>query len=66
MLSINVGAILAGIVVLIAWYKADNADTPDARRPWLIVRYGASGIIVLWLVVEGPAMYRLIFEGGLE
>ena len=66
MLSINVGAILAGIVVLIAWYKADNADTPDARRPWLIVRYGAIGFIVLWLVVEGPAMYRLIFEGGLE
>ena len=66
MLWINVGAILAGIVVLIAWYKADNADTPDARRPWLIVRYGAIGFIVLWLVVEGPAMYRLIFEGGLE
>jgi len=38
MLWINVGAIVAGIVVLIAWYKADNADTPDARRPWLIVR----------------------------
>ncbi len=66
MLWINVGAIVAGIAVLIAWYKADNADTPDARRPWLIVRYGAIGFIVLWLVVEGPAMYRLIFEGGLE
>ena len=66
MLWINVGAIIAGIAVLIAWYKADNADTPEARRPWLIVRYGAIGFIVLWLVVEGPAMYRLIFEGGLE
>jgi hypothetical protein len=66
MLWINVGAIVAGIAVLFAWYKADNADTPDARRPWLIVRYGAIGFIVLWLVVEGPAMYRLIFEGGLE
>ena len=66
MLWINVGAIVAGIAVLIAWYKADNADTPEARRPWLIVRYGAIGFIVLWLVVEGPAMYRLIFEGGLE
>jgi len=66
MLWINIGAIVAGIAVLIAWYKADNADTPDARRPWLIVRYGAIGFIVLWLVVEGPAMYRLIFEGGLE
>ena len=66
MLWINVGAIVSGIAVLIAWYKADNADTPDARRPWLIVRYGAIGFIVLWLVVEGPAMYRLIFEGGLE
>jgi len=66
MLWINIGAIIAGIAVLIAWYKADNADTPEARRPWLIVRYGAIGFIVLWLVVEGPAMYRLIFEGGLE
>ena len=66
MLWINIGAIVAGIAVLIAWYKADNADTPEARRPWLIVRYGAIGFIVLWLVVEGPAMYRLIFEGGLE
>ena len=66
MLWINIGAIIAGIAILVAWYKADNADTPEARRPWLIVRYGAIGFIVLWLVVEGPAMYRLIFEGGLE
>ena len=66
MLWINIGAIIAGIAILIAWYKADNAETPEARRPWLIVRYGAIGFIVLWLVVEGPAMYRLIFEGGLE
>jgi len=63
---LSLGAVIAGVVVLLAWYKADNADTPDARRPWLIVRYGAIGFIVLWLVVEGPAMYRLIFEGGLE
>jgi len=66
MLWINIGAIVAGVAVLIAWYRADNADTPEGRRPWLIVRYGAIGFIVLWLVVEGPAMYRLIFEGGLE
>ena len=66
MLWINVGAIVAGIVVLIAWYKAENAPTPESRRPWLIVRYAAIGVIVLWLVVEGPTMYRLLFQGGLE
>lgn len=63
---LNVGAIIAGVVVLIAWYKADNADSPEARRPWLILRYGAMGFIVMWLVIEGPAMYRLLFEGGLQ
>ena len=63
---LNVGAIIAGVVVLIAWYKADNADSPEARRPWLILRYGAVGFIVMWLVIEGPAMYRLLFEGGLQ
>ena len=66
MLWINVGAIVAGIVVLIAWYRAENAPTPESRRPWLIVRYAAIGVIVLWLVVEGPTMYRLLFQGGLE
>lgn len=63
---LNVGAIIAGVVVLIAWYKADNADSPEARRPWLILRYGAMGFIVMWLVIEGPSMYRLLFEGGLQ
>ena len=63
---LSLGAVIAGVVVLLAWYKADNAETPEARRPWLIARYGAIGFIVLWLVVEGPTMYRLIFEGGLE
>jgi len=63
---LNVGAIVAGVAVLLAWYKADNAETPEQRRPWLIVRYGAVGFIVLWLIIEGPTMYRLIFEGGLE
>ncbi|HEV8024119.1 MAG TPA: hypothetical protein VGP37_04450 [Candidatus Nanopelagicales bacterium] len=63
---LSAGAVVAGVALLVAWYKADNADTPDARRPWLIVRYGAIGFIVLWLVVEGPNMYRLLFEGGLE
>lgn len=63
---LNVGAIIAGVVVLIAWYKADNADSPEARRPWLILRYGAVGFIVMWLVIEGPSMYRLLFEGGLQ
>ena len=62
---LNVGAIIAGVVVLIAWYKADNADSPEARRPWLILRYGAIGFIVMWLVIEGPAMYRLLFQGEL-
>jgi len=66
MLWINVGAIVAGVVVLLAWCKADNADTPEERRPWLIARYGAVGFIVMWLIIEGPAMYRLIFEGGVE
>ena len=63
---LNVGAIVAGVVVLIAWYKADNAATPSSRRPWLIARYGAIGFIIMWLIIEGPAMYRLIFEGGVE
>lgn len=63
---LSLGAVVAGVVVLLAWYKADNAETPESRRPWLIVRYGSIGFIVLWLVVEGPNMYRLIFEGGLE
>jgi len=63
---LNVGAIVAGVAVLLAWHKADNAETPEHRRPWLIVRYGAVGFIVLWLIIEGPTMYRLIFEGGLE
>lgn len=63
---LSAGAVVAGVALLVAWYKADNADTPDARRSWLIVRYGAIGFIVLWLVVEGPNMYRLLFEGGLE
>ena len=39
---------------------------PESRRPWLIARYGAIGFIIMWLIVEGPAMYRLIFEGGVE
>lgn len=63
---LNVGAIVAGVAVLLGWYKADNAPTPDARRPWLIVRYGAIGFIVLWLIIEGPSMFRLIFQGSLE
>ena len=54
------------MVVLIAWYKADNAATPESRRPWLIARYGAIGFIIMWLIIEGPAMYRLIFKGGVE
>jgi hypothetical protein len=63
---LSLGAVVAGVAVLLAWYKADNAPTPDARRPWLIVRYGAIGFIVLWLIVEGPTMYRLIFQGSVE
>lgn len=61
---LNVGAVFAGLALLVAWYKADNAPTPDARRPWLIVRYGAIGFIVLWLVIEGPTMWNLLFDGG--
>ena len=63
---LNVGAVVAGIVVLVAWYKADNAETPEERRPWLITRYAAIGFIIMWLVIEGPTMYRLIFQGGVE
>lgn len=63
---LSFGAVVAGVLVILAWYKSENALTAESRRPWLIVRYGAIGVIVLWLVVEGPTMFRLIFQGGLE
>jgi uncharacterized membrane-anchored protein len=63
---LSLGAVVAGVLVILAWYKSENALTPESRRPWLIVRYAAIGVIVLWLVVEGPTLYRLIFQGGLE
>ena len=63
---LSLAAVLAGVALLVAWYRAENAATPDARRPWLIVRYAAIGGIVLWLVIEGPTMFRLLFQGGLE
>lgn len=63
---LSLAAVMAGVILLVAWYRAENALTPESRRPWLIVRYAAIGVIVLWLVVEGPTMYRLLFQGGLE
>lgn len=63
---LSLAAVVAGVLLMLAWYKSENALTPDSRRPWLIVRYASIGVIVLWLVVEGPTMFRLLFQGGLE
>ena len=61
---LNVGAIVAGVAVLLAWHKADNAETPEQRRPWLIVRYGAVGFIVLWLIIYGVIVTGAVVGGG--
>lgn len=63
---LSLGAVIAGVAVLISWYRAENAPTPAARKPWLIVRYASVGYIVMWLIVEGPNMFRLLFQGGLD
>lgn len=63
---LSLATVVAGVALLAAWYRAEHAPSPKARRPWLIVRYAAIGVIVLWLVVEGPTMFRLLFQGGLE
>ncbi len=62
-LWLNLGAMLAGILLMFGWHLTTHASTPTARRNWNIVRFASLGYLVLWLIVVGPTLIGVLFDG---
>ena len=62
-LWLNLGAMIAGVLLMFGWHLTTHASTPQARKIWNIVRFGALGFLILWLIIVGPTLIGVLFDG---
>jgi len=62
-LWLNLGAMIAGVLLMFGWHLATHGSTPSRRRNWNIVRFAALGYLVFWLIVVGPTLIGVLFDG---
>ena len=62
-LWLNIGAMIAGVLLMFGWHLRIHAASERSRRTWNVVRFVALGYLILWLIVVGPTLIGVLFDG---
>lgn len=62
-LWINLGAIVAGVLLMVGWHLRTHASTARARKVWNVIRFVALAYLILWLIIVGPTLIGVLFDG---
>ncbi len=63
-LWLNIGAIVAGIAVMVGWHYAQHGSTDGVRRAWNIVRFASLGYLIMWLILLLPTIIDVFTDGA--
>jgi hypothetical protein len=62
-LWLNIGAMVAGLFLMVGWHYAANAREYNARRGWTIVKFASLGYLIFWLIVMLPTLISVFTDG---
>jgi uncharacterized membrane-anchored protein len=62
-LWLNIGAMIAGLFLMVGWHYAANAREYNARRGWTIVKFASLGYLIFWLIVMLPIIISVFTDG---
>ena len=54
---------IAGVLLMFGWHLRIHAASERSRRTWNVVRFVALGYLILWLIVVGPTLIGVLFDG---